>query len=44
MYDAEEEKAAEACSEPNDEGEMCVDPGFYFFADGSVLALALLGM
>jgi len=41
-YSADEKQAAEARGEPNDEGKMLVDPGFDFFADGSVFALAVL--
>lgn len=39
--DEEEDEAADAGGEADNEGEVAVDPGFNFFADGAVLALTL---
>jgi hypothetical protein len=39
--DEEDDEAAEAGGEADDEGEVAVDPGFDFFADGAVGTLAL---
>ena len=39
--DAEDERAAEAGCETDDEGEVLVDPGFDFVADGAVAAALL---
>lgn len=39
--DAEEDGAADTGGEADDEGQVAVDPGFDFFADGTVGTLAL---
>lgn len=41
VEDAEEEEAAEAGGKADDEGEVAVDPGCDFFADGAAFAYAL---
>lgn len=39
--DAQEEEAADAGGEADDEGQVAVDPGGDFAADGAAVALAL---